>query len=135
MLLNRQAVISARQRHNSVCRWVNVLVSSLGGELGAVGDAELGVDVRQVCLDGVATHEQVHCDLRVGAPAADLLDDSALGGGEACPAGRAVPAPAVGAEHVVNRVVEGEPLPIFEEGKVLSESAFNMKKWDLLSRA
>ncbi len=39
--------------------------------------------MRQVRLDGVATHQELFGDLRVGEPAADLVDDGALGGGEA----------------------------------------------------
>src|SRR5918996_2442417 len=77
-------------------------------ELDAVGHAELGVDVRQVRLDGVAAHEKTGRDLGVGEAIDGQPDNLELGGGEAGPArGRSAPA-AAGPPGVGHGVVERE---------------------------
>lgn len=43
------------------------------GELGAVGDAELRVGVREVGLDGAAAHEEASGDLWIGGTAGGEL--------------------------------------------------------------
>src|SRR5437762_1688105 len=63
-----------------------------GGEFGAVGDPEFGVDVGQVGLDGAAAHEQACADVGVAQPFYGQPYDALLGWGEAGPAGgRTVP--------------------------------------------
>src|SRR5918996_1069542 len=77
-------------------------------ELDAVGHAELGVDVRQVRLDGVAAHEKTGRDLGVGEAIDGQPDNLELGGGEAGPArGPSAPA-AAGPPGVGHGVVERE---------------------------
>ena len=59
---------------------------SQGREFYAISDAELGVHVRQVCLDGGPAHEEPGPDLGIRKALGDQADDVEFGAGEAGPA-------------------------------------------------
>ena len=68
-------------------RVVRVVACGERGEFGAVADAELGEDVPEVCLDGLAGDEHPLADLAVGEPVRDEVGDLAsVGVGECQPA-------------------------------------------------
>src|SRR5215218_11371214 len=71
-----------------------LLAQALGNDcrqLCAVADAELGVDVREVGLDGGSRHEKLLADLRVGETCRGMADDLELRWGQAVPAGHRAP--------------------------------------------
>src|SRR4051812_19509147 len=71
-------------RRSSVRR--SSAVPRLGGELGAVGHAELRVHVREMRLDRAAAHVEPGADLRVGEAVDGEPHHLALGGRETVPA-------------------------------------------------
>jgi hypothetical protein len=85
----------------------------LCGEFGAGGDAELGVDVRQVHLDGAGGDEQAPGDGVVAQAVAGEAGDLSFGGGQAGPAGGGAFAAAAFAGGVGDRGVQGDGLALF----------------------
>jgi len=85
----------------------------LYGQFGAGVDAELGVDVGQVHLDGPGGDEQALGDGVVSQAFADQADYLSFGGGQAGPAGGGSFASAALAGGVGDRVAEGESLALF----------------------
>src|SRR5918997_5723522 len=84
----------------------------LGGELRAVAHAELGVDVRQVGLDGGACDEQPLRDLGVGESGGGLADDLGLGRCQTFPAEAGALALSAGAPQPRDRVFGLERSPL-----------------------
>jgi len=54
-------------------------------EFGAIRDAELRVDMGQVGLDCLPSHQEPVGDLRVGKAQSHFLDDVLVGPRETCP--------------------------------------------------
>ncbi len=77
-----------------------------GSQRGSACDAELGVDVGEVGLDGVAADEELLRDLRVGQPASDGRCHLELDRSEARPAMSRFRSFAATTAGVVDRLVQ-----------------------------
>src|SRR5215204_425891 len=78
----------------------------LSRDLGAVAQAELGVDVREVDLHGAAGDEHALTDLRVRQPGSTVADDLDLGRRETLPARGRPLARSASAAHICDRFIE-----------------------------
>jgi len=73
--------------YSSPWRLGEVVLERVAGCFGAVGDAELAVDVGEVELDGLFGDPELFADCLVGEAAGDGFEDAELAVGEAGAAG------------------------------------------------